>query len=103
MAMHVIELFVPLRRNDGSDQPRHLFADLREELVDRFGGLTVYSRAPAEGLWEDRGEVERDSIAIFEVVAGELDRTWWAALRKRLERDFEQDEMLIRATAAERL
>ena len=101
--MHIVELFLPLRRNDGSDQPRYLFAELREELVGKFGGLTIYSRAPAEGLWEDGEQVDREPMVIFDVVAEALDRAWWAALRQRLERDFAQEEVLIRATKAERL
>lgn len=102
--MHVIEIFLPLKRNDGSDQPRTLFTDVREELVERFGGLTAFSRAPAEGLWEDdEGEVDRDQIVIFEVVADELDRPWWTDFRRRLEQDFAQDEILIRTSPAERL
>lgn len=102
--MHVIEIFLPLKRNDGSDQPRTLFAGVREELVERFGGLTAFSRAPAEGLWADEGGgVDRDQIVIFEVVADELDRHWWTDFRQRLEQDFAQDEILIRASPSERL
>ncbi len=101
--IHVVEIFLPLTRGDGSDQPRQLFAALRRELVERFGGLTAFTRAPAEGLWDEGDRIERDRIVIFEVVADELDRAWWSAFRERLERDFEQEEVLIRASAAERL
>lgn len=102
--MHVVEIFLPLRRKDGSEQPRALFTALREELVERFGGLTAFSRAPAEGLWEDSsGRVERDQIVIFEVVADSLDRQWWSAFRKRLEAALDQDEVLIRSSAVEML
>ncbi|HVM38271.1 MAG TPA: hypothetical protein VM265_07790 [Sphingomicrobium sp.] len=102
--MHIVEIFLPLQRNDGSPQPRETFAALRRELVDRFGGLTAFTRAPAEGLWEDEeGQVERDRIVIFELMAERLERGWWSELRARLERELQQDEVLIRATAAERL
>ena len=101
--MHVVEIFLPLKRSDGSAQPARLFAGLRAELVERFGGLTAFTRAPAVGLWEDRGEVERDEIVIFEVIAEAIDRGWWSALKARIERDFDQEEVLIRATLAERL
>jgi len=102
--MHVVEIFLPLKRNDGSEQPRALFAEVRGELVERFGGLTAFSRAPAEGLWEDGdGDVQRDSIVIFEVVADALDRGWWRDFCERIERLFEQDEVLIRATKIETL
>jgi hypothetical protein len=102
--MHVVEIFLPLRRNDGSQQPRERFGKVRTELVKRFGGLTAFTRAPAEGLWEsDDGEVDRDSIVIFEVMADTLDRAWWAAYRAEIERLFEQDELVIRASSVDRL
>ena len=102
--MFVVEIFLPLKRRDGSPQPGGHFAGLRAELLERFGGLTAFTRAPAVGLWEDDDEhVERDEIVIFEVMAEELERGWWRDLRDRLERDFGQDEILIRASAAERL
>ena len=101
--MHVIEIFLPLKRNDGSPQPRELFGRLRAELLERFGGLTAFTRSPAEGLWEDGDDVEQDEIVIFEVMTDELDRAWWSDLRKRLERIFQQDEVVVRASPAERL
>ena|SRR5690349_9925267 len=102
--MHVIEIFLPLRRNDGSPQPAELFGQVRAELVERFGGLTAYSRAPAEGLWErEEGSVDRDAIVIFEVMADALDRGWWGEFRSRLEHQFEQDAILIRSAEVERL
>lgn len=102
--MNVIEMFLPLRRNDGSAQPRALFGEVRRELVERFGGLTAFTRAPAEGLWEvGPGDVERDAIVIFEVMADALDAGWWAEYRAQLERRFGQEEIVIRASAVERL
>ena len=102
--MHVVEIFLPLNRADGTAQPAERFAELRGELVERFGGLTTFTRAPAEGLWEDEADrVERDRIVIFEVMAEEIDRGWWSALRERLERDLDQEEVLIRASAVDRL
>lgn len=101
--MHLVTILLPLERNDGSPQPRALFCALRSELVETFGGATFFSRAPAEGLWADNGKVERDSVVLVEVVADRLDRNYWAKLRKRLEAAFEQDEVLIRASAVERL
>jgi len=102
--MHVVEIFLPLRRNDGSEQPRERFGTVRQEIVERFGGMTAFTRAPAEGLWESApGEVDRDSIVIFEVMTDEVDRGWWADYRRQLERLFEQDETVIRASEVERL
>ena len=101
--MHLVTILLPLQRNDDGPQPRALFAQLRDELIERFGGATFFSYAPAEGLWDEHGDVEREPVVLVEVVVERLDRSWWAALRKRLEIGFEQDEILIRASAIERL
>ena len=102
--MHLVTLLLPLARRDGSPQPRALFADLRRQCVERFGGVTFFSRAPAEGLWEDDGgDVEKDLVVLVEVVDERLDRGWWANFRRKLEKDFDQDEILIRAAPIERL
>lgn len=102
--MHLVTILLPLARNDGSPQPRALFGQLRGELVQQFGGATFFSRAPAEGLWEEEdGAVARDSIVLVEVLVEQLDRAYWNALRERLEQEFAQDEIVIRAAAVERL
>ena len=102
-AMHLVTILLPLNRNDGSPQPKALFERLRTELVDAFGGATFFARAPADGLWEEAGKVERDEVVTVEVLVEKLDRDWWSGLRARLEAAFEQDEVLIRASAIERL
>ena len=100
----MIEILLPLQRRDGSPQPGTLFSGTRAELVERFGGLTAFTRAPAEGLWErEEGEVEEDAIVVFEVMAEEIDSRWWAEFRARLERSFDQDAIVIRASEARRL
>lgn len=101
--MHLVEILLPLTQRDGSPQPAEHFRLVRTELVDRFGGVTAFTRAPAEGLWDDGGHVERDQIVTLEVMVDELDRGWWADYRVLLEQRFEQDEVAIAATAIERL
>ena len=95
--MHAVEIFLPLNDNDGNRFGADLFGAVRRELVDRFGGLTAFTRSPAEGLWEDEGEVTRDEIVIFEVMADELDRGWWRDYRRKLEKMFAQEVIVIRA------
>jgi hypothetical protein len=96
--MHVFEIFLPLYDNDGRRFGQHLFGQVREELLDRFGGLTAFSRSPAEGLWASERGTDRDEMVIFEVMADDFDRGWWSEYRKRLEGQFEQDVILIRAS-----
>ncbi len=102
--MHVVEIFLPLRDAQGAPFPRASLDRVRHELTERFGGVTAHLRAPAAGAWkDDEGDVERDDVVIVEVVVDELDRGWWAGYRRELEARFHQDEVLVRATACERL
>ncbi len=101
--MNVIEIFLPLSDNDGRRFGRELYGRVRAELVDRFGGLTAFSRSPAEGLWVDEGETSRDEIVIFEVQADTLDRGWWREYRRQLEQRFAQEVILIRASEVTQL
>lgn len=103
-AMHLVQLFLPLRDNDGNAFPRDRFAAVRDELTARFGGLTAYTRAPAQGLWSDSdGPPQRDDLVVYEVMVDHLDRAWWATYRTALERLFSQEELLVRSQAVERL
>jgi hypothetical protein len=103
-AIHLIQMLLPLYDNDGHAFPATHFATVRQELTDRFGGLTTYSRAPAEGLWHEAdGPPRRDDIVVYEVMTDTLDRAWWAAFRRTLERRFTQEELVIRGQHVERL
>jgi hypothetical protein len=66
-----------------------------------FGGLTAYTRAPAEGVWESGTTLKRDDIVVVEVMVDSLDRTWWVAYRRDLERLFRQDQIVLRAQTYE--
>ena len=101
--MHLVEILLPLFDNDGKRLAPELYAKVREELVETFGGLTAFSRSPAEGVWEEGGERSHDDIVIFEVMSDALDRAWWRRFRERLESAFRQDEIVVRAREVERL
>jgi hypothetical protein len=100
---HLVEILLPLSDNDGRRFDRAAFARVREELVERFGGLTAFTRSPAEGVWEEGDGRSRDEIVIFEVMADALDRAWWCSYREGLERRFRQDAIVVRARTVERL
>ena len=101
---HLIQLLLPLYDNAGHAFPGSHYSKVRDELTERFGGLTTYSRAPAQGLWQEfAGPPKRDDIVVYEVMAERLDRAWWAAYRETLEQRFAQDELVIRSQQVERL
>lgn len=102
--MHLVQILLPLFDNDGRRFAPERFERVRAELTEAFGGLTAYRRAPAEGLWKnDSGEVACDAVVIVEVMADQLDRAWWRRYGETLARRFAQQELVIRATAFERL
>jgi hypothetical protein len=77
-----------------------MFDHVRRELTEHFGGVTAFLRSPAVGLWADpTGEIRRDDLALFEVMADSLDRAWWQGYRQQLELRFGQDKIAMRALA----
>jgi hypothetical protein len=69
---------------------------VNSELKDKFGGFTVYSRSPAEGIWkEDGGDTISDQVLVYEVLTHNADNNYFKELRPRLEKRFEQTEILI--------
>ncbi|WP_426130453.1 hypothetical protein [Pararhizobium sp. PWRC1-1] len=72
---HVPEVFTTPVSPEGDTQAR--FDGVRAELTERFGGVTFYRNAPAEGLWKDDGKVERDVIVVAEVMLETIDDIWW--------------------------
>jgi hypothetical protein len=100
----IVKLLLPLYDNDGIAFGRDVYAQVRKELTDAFGGVTAYMQSPAEGFWEDEdGCIRRDRVVIVEVLTPTLDREWWAGYKKRLEERFRQDAILIRASEVETL
>lgn len=101
---HLVQILLPLRKRDGSDVPAAWFAEVRDELTQRFGGVTAYSRSPATGLWKNTAaEVEREQVIMVEVVVDAFNRDWWTRYRDRLAQRFDQEEIHARAIAIERI
>jgi hypothetical protein len=102
--MHLVQILLPLFDNEGTAIPQLQFRRVSQELADRFGGLTAFTRAPAEGQWkDDSAATTHDEIVVFEVMAEALDRPWWASYRQELERRFRQEVVVIRAQSIEQL
>jgi len=95
--MNLIQILLPLRDNNGNAFPSSSYSVVRRELTQRFGGLTAFTRAPAEGLWKDGHDaVAKDNIVIFEVMVDELEDAWWQKYKNTLKAIFSQDEIFIR-------
>jgi hypothetical protein len=102
--MYLIQLLLPLYDNQQQRFPREFHDQVKAELTEQFGGVTIYMRAPATGLWkEDSSKIVKDDIVIYEVMDQGLDRVWWQHYRETLEARFEQEVIIARATLFEQL
>jgi hypothetical protein len=96
-ASHLVQILLPKEIGSGEPISQKFFEDLLKELTREFGVVTSFLRAFGEGLWRDGSATERDNIAVVEVMTERLDTEFWRALRKRLEAELRQGEIIIRA------
>lgn len=96
--MYLVQMLLPLADNRGKRISRASFIHVKDELARRFGGVTAYVQAPAEGQWIDRGRKVHDQVITIEVMTNGLHRKWWKRYRKTLEAKFRQREVVLRAT-----
>jgi hypothetical protein len=101
--MHLVQILLPLADNAGRRFNSADYGRVRTELSERFGGITSFTRAPAEGTWKEGGHTAHDDIVVFEVMARELDHVWWERYRAELERRFQQETIVVRAIKVEML
>lgn len=95
--MHLVQILLPLYDNAGKRFPQRFYDDLKATLSKKFGGLTAYTRSPAEGLWKRRRRTVREDIIVYEVMTPRRNASWWKTYRKELESRFKQTEIIIRA------
>jgi hypothetical protein len=102
--MHLVQILLPLYETGEKRIERSAFDNVAQELNERFGGVTLYARAPATGLWkEEAGRTTRDDIVVCEVMVETLDVQWWESYRRGLEQTFAQQELVVRSQEMRRL
>ena len=101
--MFLIEILLPLYDKGGRRFGAGEFDRVSEELAARFDGVTAFRRAPGEGFWREDGGENRDRVVLFEVMAERIDRAWWREYRGELERRFQQEKIVARATEFQEL
>ena len=98
--MKKYEIYLPLKYNDGREIEPEKIKQIREELIDVFGALTVSSQAaPYQGRWKYGGVDFIDDIIKIEIIAGD-DRKTESFLRRykeHLKRILQQIDILITA------
>jgi hypothetical protein len=102
-ASYLVQILLPTRTGNGQPVTQARFEELLQELTNKFGGVTSFVRAPGQGLWNSGEDVERDNIAVIEVMTDEIDPPFWQAFRRKLERELAQQEIVIRAQQVNRL
>ena len=100
--MYLVQILLPLYDNDGVPFPQEEFVRVRDELSERFGGITTFMRSPARGLWKSSTTIH-DDIVIYEVMTEDLNRHWWGEYRERLTESFRQELLIVRASQMELL
>ena len=79
--MNLVEILLPVRDNAGVAFPKSSFERVKDELTGRFGGLTAFTRSPADGFWQDKsGATHAEDVIAFEVMAESVDEGWWEEL-----------------------
>ncbi|HJV36348.1 hypothetical protein [Geomonas sp.] len=102
--MHLVQILLPLYDNDGQPFPHEFYLRIRDELSERFGGITTYMRSPARGLWKETDHTTvHDDIVIYEVMTAELDRDWWQSYREMLAAVLRQELLIVRVSEVELL
>ena len=95
--MHLVQGLLPLFDNSGHRFEEADYLAVKARFTEKFGGVTVYIRSPAEGAWEGpSGAKSHDEIVIFEVMTSRLERAWWRRMRADLARTFRQEQLVIR-------
>ncbi|MCL4181163.1 MAG: DUF892 family protein [Verrucomicrobia bacterium] len=56
-----------------------------------------------EGAWTEGGTTKREDIVVYEVMANSTERDWWKRYRRKLEKRFRQQTVVIRAQTIQRL
>ena len=95
--MHLVQILLPVRDNTGFPFEQSHFEAVAGTLSKKFGGVTAYNRAPAEGRWEASGTTQHDEVLVMEVMVDGLDKDWWAVFRRNLEEIFRQEQIIARA------
>ena len=101
--MHLIQILLPVRDNEWHPFSLHDYEEVAGTLAKRFGGITAYNRAPAEGRWETSGKIQHDDVLVMEVMVESLDKRWWGDFRAQLEAKFRQNQIIVRGQLIELL
>lgn len=64
--MYLVQILLPVHDNEGQPFDAKAHARVRQELTERFGGVTAFIQAPAQGSDDENGKIQHDDIVIIE-------------------------------------
>lgn len=93
------EILLPLKDNAGRAFARERFDETREDVVARFGGVTVFPQ-PAQGVWVDSGKrYEEESIRlVVDVTDDAASRRFFENYKQVLNDRFRQEDVYVTST-----
>jgi hypothetical protein len=101
--MYLVHILLPLVDNERHPFPRDWYDQVSSKLTESFGGVTAYTRSPAEGRWKDSGDTTSEDVVVIEVMVRKLDKAWWRTYREKLETTFRQEQIVVRAQSVQLL
>jgi hypothetical protein len=63
--MYLIQTLLPLMGDDGQPFAPEQYDRLAQELTEKFGGVTNFTRSPAEGRWKQGQDTEHDEMVVI--------------------------------------
>jgi hypothetical protein len=96
--MREYKIYLPLKYNDGKDIEDEKLREVKAELVDAFGAITVSSlSSPYQGTWKYGGVEYIDDIIKIEVVAtnDKATKKFFKNFKERLKESLQQIDILI--------
>lgn len=90
------DIYLPTVSRAGDTVDSQLLKNIRDRLIQRFGGLTD-TRIANKGFWKSGGTVLRDEIVVWRVLSeeGPAGDDFLRGLKAELEKDLKEDKILI--------
>jgi uncharacterized protein YnzC (UPF0291/DUF896 family) len=96
--MRKYEIYLPLKYNDGKEIEPEKIKQIKQELVEMFGAITVSSlSSPYQGTWKYGGVEYLDDIIKVEIVTSDdkLTKRFLKGFKERLKESLQQIDILI--------
>ena|SRR5207253_1880559 len=96
--MRNYEIYLPLKYNNGQAIESEKLTDIRDELAEAFGAITVSSlSAPYQGTWKYGGVEYIDDIIKIQVVTrnDRATKKFFKDFKERLKESLQQIDILI--------